>query len=93
MAHSAYPGRLAQMVRALASHARGPRFESWIAHHRSGGLRVHVNPPFANRCAEVAERKTRYVQGVVSLRMCGFKSLLRHQVISTCRQEFHFKRL
>ncbi len=28
--------------------------------------------------AEVAEWQTRYVQGVVSLRMCGFKSHLRH---------------
>src|SRR3972149_10162431 len=29
--------------------------------------------------AEVAEWQTRYVQGVVSLRSCGFKSHLRHQ--------------
>ncbi len=29
--------------------------------------------------AEVAERQTRCVQGAVSLRMCGFKSLPRHQ--------------
>ena len=29
-------------------------------------------------CAEVAERQTRYVQDVVPLRVCGFKSLLRH---------------
>ena len=43
--------------------------------------------------AEVAERKTRYVQGVVSLRMCGFKSLLRHQPDSARRQEILFKRL
>ena len=28
--------------------------------------------------AEVAEWQTRYVQGVVSVRMCGFKSHLRH---------------
>ena len=28
--------------------------------------------------AEVAERQTRYVQGVVSIRSCGFKSHLRH---------------
>jgi hypothetical protein len=29
--------------------------------------------------AEVAEWQTRYVQGVVSARTCGFKSHLRHQ--------------
>ena len=29
-------------------------------------------------CAEVAERQTRYVQGVVSARACGFKSRPRH---------------
>ena len=29
--------------------------------------------------AEVAERQTRYVQGVVPLWVCGFKSHLRHQ--------------
>ena len=29
--------------------------------------------------AEVAERQTRCVQVAVSLRMCGFKSLPRHQ--------------
>ena len=29
--------------------------------------------------AEVAEWQTRYVQGVVSARMCEFKSHLRHQ--------------
>ena len=29
--------------------------------------------------AEVAEWQTRYVQDVVSFRMCGFKSHLRHQ--------------
>ena len=29
--------------------------------------------------AEVAERQTRYVQGVVSARACEFKSHLRHQ--------------
>ncbi len=38
--NSGLPGRLAQSVRALASHARGHRFESCIAHHS---------------CAEVAE--------------------------------------
>ena len=31
--NSCLPGRLAQSVRALASHARGHRFESCIAHH------------------------------------------------------------
>ena len=48
-------GRLAQLVRALASHARGHWFESSIAHHESVQLR-----------AEVAERQTRCVQGAVS---------------------------
>ena len=33
--------------------------------------------------AEVAERQTRYVQGVVSLRAWGFKSPLRHQQQTT----------
>lgn len=26
-------GRIAQLVRALALQARGPKFESWYAHH------------------------------------------------------------
>ena len=56
-------GRLAQLVRALASHARGHRFKSCIAHHPR---------------AEVAERQTRCVQGAVSLRACEFESHPRH---------------
>ncbi len=32
-----HPGRLAQLVRALARHARGRRFESCIAHHETTG--------------------------------------------------------
>ena len=52
------------MVRALASHARGHRFESCTAHHRiEEGLRKAKG----GTRAEVAERKTRYVQGVVPL--------------------------
>ncbi len=31
--------------------------------------------------AEVAEWQTRYVQGVVSVRTCGFKSHLRHHIV------------
>jgi hypothetical protein len=34
---------------------------------------------YATDHAEVAERQTRYVQGVVSVGTCGFKSRLRHQ--------------
>ena len=65
---------VSSVVRALASHARGPRFKSSTAHHR---------PELPGSCrdsAEVAERQTRYVQDVVPLRVCGFKSLLRHHL-------------
>ena len=35
-------------------------------------------------CAEVAEWQTRYVQGVVSVRACEFKSHLRHHYCGAC---------
>ena len=41
--------------------------------------RVQI-PSSAPSRAEVAERQTRYVQGVVSARACGFKSHLRHHL-------------
>ena len=49
---------------------------------RRFGARAGVREPaagYANMQAEVAERQTRYVQGVVSARACGFKSRPRHQ--------------
>jgi hypothetical protein len=36
--------------------------------------------PHHHNLAEVAEWQTRYVQGVVSARACGFKSHLRHHL-------------
>ena len=63
-------GPLAQLVRALASHARGHWFESSTAHQRSDHV-TGTGPKWRNR-------QTRYVQGVVSLRSCEFKSRLRH---------------
>ncbi len=78
---------VSSVVRALASHARGPRFKSSTAHQRAisfqplapnGGLTAGR---LMTECAEVAERQTRYVQGVVPARACGFKSLLRHHNI------------
>ena len=70
-------GRLAQLVRAPRSHRGGRRFKSSIAHHvvRDPENRATARAPRA----EVAEWQTRCVQGAVSLRMCGFKSLPRHQ--------------
>ncbi len=70
-------GRLAQLVRAPRSHRGGRRFKSSIAHHvvRDSENRATARAPRA----EVAEWQTRCVQGAVSLRMCGFKSLPRHQ--------------
>ena len=59
-------GAVSSAVRAPRSHRGGQRFKSSIAHHQGVP-------------AEVAERQTRYVQGVVSLRACGFKSRPRHQ--------------
>ena len=35
-------GRIAQLVRALASHARGQRFESVYAHHTCGEQTVQL---------------------------------------------------
>ena len=71
-------GRLAQPVRAPASHAGGQRFESSIAHHL-----VWLTELIELDFAEVAEWQTRYVQDVVSERVCGFKSLLRHHLSQT----------
>ncbi len=68
------PGRLAQLVRASVLHTEGQRFESSIAHQTRWVLR------WISIRAEVAEWQTRYVQDVVSLRVCGFESLLRHQL-------------
>ena len=61
-------------VRAPRSHRGGRRFKSSIAHHtgRSGTQKTE------NHLAEVAKRQTRCVQGAVSFRTCGFKSLPRH---------------
>ena len=85
---------VSSVVRALASHARGPRFDPSTAHQGPGvvGADEGIWPARATRafgsltevplecgCAEVAERQTRYVQGVVPLWVCGFKSHLRHQ--------------
>ena len=50
----------------MTSHAKGHWFKSSTAHHVS---------------AEVAERQTRYVQGVVSIRAWEFKSPLRHHAL------------
>src|SRR5689334_20401250 len=40
--------------------------------------------------AEVAERQTRYVQGVVSVGTCGFKSRLRHH-LRECSISMHVR--
>ena len=71
-------GRLAQLVRAPRSHRGGRRFKSSIAHQVEGTGENRVQS--RTRHAEVAEWQTRCVQGAVSLRMCGFKSLPRHQL-------------
>ena len=55
------------MFRAVSSAVRA------LASHARGHW---FKPSTAH--AEVAEWQTRYVQGVVSVRMCGFKSHLRH---------------
>ena len=67
------PGRLAQLVRALASHARGQRFKSSIAHHSRRIRRVldGIMPKWRNgrRAAFRAQ---------CPLRAWEFKSPLRH---------------
>ena len=67
------PGRLAQLVRALASHARGQRFKSSIAHHSRPIRRLldGIKPKWRNgrRAAFRAQ---------CPLRAWEFKSPLRH---------------
>ena len=67
------PGRLAQLVRALASHARGQRFKSSIAHHSRPIQTVldGITPKWRNgrRAAFRAQ---------CPLRAWEFKSPLRH---------------
>src|SRR3954454_22383712 len=54
---------------------------------QAGGDRsVRSVVDYLNR-AEVAERQTRYVQGVVSISSCGFKSHLRHHALVAQRIE------
>ena len=65
------------MVRAPRSHRGGRRFKSSIAHQLEGTWEPWASARTPR--AEVAEWQTRCVQGAVSLRMCGFKSLPRHQ--------------
>ena len=83
-------GRLAQWLERLlhtqevrGSSPRPPttigrRALNWPAHVRWLGVRLK-RPSVHVWNAEVAERQTRYVQDVVPARVCGFKSLLRHQ--------------
>ena len=74
MIHTGHARAVSSAVRAPRSHRGGRRFKSSIAHHtdRSGTQN-------GNHLAEVAKRQTRCVQGAVSFRTCGFKSLPRHQ--------------
>ena len=91
-------GRLAQWLeRSLhtrevrGSSPRLPTREQSVFSHRlscsnhNRGLTVWR---LTNGCAEVAERQTRYVQGVVPARACGFKSLLRHHYNDTVKVDW-----
>ena len=52
-------GRLAQLVRVLARHARGQWFESTTAHHSDG--QPHTDLP------EILQETLRYIGGVLWL--------------------------
>ena len=63
------------MVRARASHARGRRFEPCIAHHprEEDPKGPDIFKTRGRFRAEVAERQTRYVQGVVLLLLASLE--------------------
>ena len=54
------------------------QYSAWRYNAIGKGDRSHWFKSSAVSCAEVAEWQTRYVQGVVSVRACEFKSHLRH---------------
>ena len=65
----------------VPSMTRAWEINSFVEYNATGNC-IHS---IIYRSAEVAERQTRYVQDVVPVRVCGFKSLLRHQLINIHR--------
>src|SRR5262245_18150168 len=63
-------GRLAQLVRARASHARGHRFESYSAHHSTITCKI-VHSSWINSAHDLDKKRARCLQKRFVLRRNG----------------------